>query len=253
MSKKPLGIYIDLDTLLDTRIGTLFRLNPDVAISTIDSSDYYSRLTDEFKDIDIDEYRSLYEKRDIDTLKHSTITNILFILKEFIADTLKSVIDHPVYERIVLYVNTHPYEISNRDTNELIDVLQQHTFNSCEISIINKPLKDIDCLWVHTNVSHLFIYHYNEWLNLRGKELAHKGLPYTSLYCPRIYPSHIPTEEENKEFNEIKGDMEMDQFSFFVELYKYMIQINFLPIDLFSIVNTYHEDQLSNITRLEDD
>lgn len=250
MSKKALGVYIDLDSLLDTRLGTIAKYDKDIAISNLDNNDYYTRTTEDFIGIDKSIFDELYKNRDIDTLKESTITNIVFIIREFTLGLIKLVADHPIYDRIKVYVNTYPYILNNDENNDLIEIIRGYTFDTCDVSVIHKSFKELDCMWVYLNVQHMFIYHYNDWLNERGKELSHRGLPELSVYCPKIYFSHTPTNEEKEELDKLNDGNSIDYFSVFSDLYSCMLQLNFMPIDHFSVVNTYQEEYESYISTL---
>lgn len=238
MDKKPIGIYVDLDCLLDTRLGTLMSIDSKRGLDVLDSKDYYLRDTEEFPYFSSEEFQNRYDNRDTNVLKHSTVSNIIIDLKEMIVDLMGKVQVHPLYNSVKLFINISPYSLTEDEKDTIIDVMRSHTFYMSDIEIIDIPLKELSCLWVYENVSHLFIYHYDEWLNGRSMELSYRGLPDISLYIPRLYFSHRPTEDDYKPMKE-SGIETDDYFIFISELFKSIIILNFLPVNHFCVLNDY--------------
>lgn len=237
--KRGIGIYIDLDTLLDTRMGTMMMLDPEQGMVVINDDGYYSRVEEVFPGFDKKIFDEAYLKRDQNTLEHSAVSNMIFILKEAVADLKVKVYEHPLYNDVIVYVNIHPYQLSDAEKSDLHGVLRQHLLDMAKIEFIDVSLEDLDCAWVYTHVSHLFMYHFDVWLNARARALAHRGLPYISLYCPRIFFERKPTEEE---IEQLKGWLEVndfDHFDFIEKTYMPLLQIHFLPVDHFCVINDY--------------
>lgn len=239
--KKDLGIYVDLDCLLDTRMGTLVKHYPELAASLLEDDNYYLRVEESFRDIPTTQFEELYSTRDKETLQLSRLTRIPEMLANMVMDFSSSMVNHPNYENIILYVNIHPYVLDDNEKDTLIKIIEGFTHAIPKVKIIDKSLESLSCMWVNLFVDHLFIYHYDKWLNARGKELNHRGLPYTSLYCPMLYFGHVPTKEDKRNIEELLGDEVSDHFTLVAELYKTIIQFNFIPVDMFCILNDIAE------------
>ena len=91
------GLLIDLDSLFDTRLGTLILNNYDDLLPIFTGNKYHIRLDDSFHgSIDKDKCYEAYAKRDKETLANSTLTLAIDIVKDFVATTLKADPTSPV-------------------------------------------------------------------------------------------------------------------------------------------------------------
>jgi len=244
--KRPLGIYIDLDCILDTRMGTLATIDPDRAIPLLEDIRYYHREIDEFPNFTKEEFEKVYSNRDMNILAKSTITNLIFDLQEIINDLYQETLSHPLYYGIKVFLNIHPYTLYKEDANEIKRALEFHLFGEERVEMVNSieiidiPLEQLDCLYIYNNLNHLFIYHYPEWLNARLLEFLHKGLPEVCVYFPRINQDYVPDKEDiKKEIVKANLDVE-DHFHFIEEFYRMFIQIRFIPIEAFCVVNNHY-------------
>ena len=74
---KQSGLMIDLDSLFDTRLGTLILNYDDVAEKIFLEDKYHNRLDDSFNgSIDRPQFTEFYDKRDATTIANSTLTII---------------------------------------------------------------------------------------------------------------------------------------------------------------------------------
>lgn len=245
-NQSSLGIYIDLDSILDTRMGTLMVIDSDKAKELITSDSYYTRETEEFDGFDKAIFDRVYQSHDKRILENSTLSNMVFVLRDAVKDMFASLLEHPTYKDLTVYVNTYPYKLNQKEILDIQAAIHHYTDELANIKMIYKTLAEVDCLWVYKHVSHLFIYHYSDWLNLRAKELAHKGLPFTSLYSPRIYFERKPTEDEIKLICQELETNDFNHFDFLRDMAVSLIQINFMPIDHYCVVNDYYERHVAS-------
>ena len=77
------GIYLDLDSILDTRLSLLFTFDPNLAKDVI-THGYTSRDEDVFPGISKEVFASLYSKRTTNILFNATITKLIKLVNEFI-------------------------------------------------------------------------------------------------------------------------------------------------------------------------
>ena len=156
------AILIELDTLLDTRLGTINLLNSDWG-SKLASSDFRHRLSDDFNmfvpQIDMKLFKQTYSKRDWRVLANSAPT-------EFSAD-LKRILDELLYDpkrlnpdaTTEIHVNTYPYDLTDEEKIAMVESLHEITGTIFYIKLVSIPPYTITFETIKTNnwVA-LFIY-----------------------------------------------------------------------------------------------
>ena len=111
-------ILIELDVLIDSRLGTVRKLYPEVADDLKMNKSYRMRKDDLLHRIDprIDEasYKLAYDGRDIETLDVSFSTLMIDYIHKLLA-RLQTVIDgnNPLIQDAQLVINTYPYQLTD--------------------------------------------------------------------------------------------------------------------------------------------
>jgi hypothetical protein len=111
-------IYVDLDCLLDTRLGTLAKINPELASNAL-MNGYHERDEDIFEGVGVEDYRKAYEARDVDTLTLSVITGMFSFLHECVLAAFKRIQIDGIFDAIQLEVNYWPYELDDEEVKVL--------------------------------------------------------------------------------------------------------------------------------------
>lgn len=181
-------IWVELDALLDTRIGTL-SVMIDGNVDDILRGKYYVRETDQFSllsdMINDDEYVNTYTKRDKDILKSSYLTHMVFFLKEFISRANKGIIDAPMADRVVMDINVYPYQLSHAERELLDKVLCAHV-GIIEINIFSvSPIMQVPNYFKGTYQA-VFMYNYLSWFNLHHNNLLKHPIPDVAMYIPKL-------------------------------------------------------------------
>ena len=206
------GIYTDLDTLIDVRLGLLYLINRDLAIKIVETGEYFTRLKDNLGEMSYDIFYSFYNKRNKLILYLSLFTNIL-----------ERFIRHDCYEKVThisngnggfikIYVNTYPYVLTNEEKDNLKLILLKVLYGG-EVEFIYKNPKEVDPEWVYDHVKSMYMYNGLHWMNYHSSigNLARNPLPNVMLMVPTLIetsiPSHLITkqyllgiEEETKKF-----------------------------------------------------
>jgi len=115
-------VYIDLDSMFDTRATVLSSVQP------LDYKAYLTRLNDNFLFIGEDTFRWLYSKRDRLVLVASDVTPIHEVLVNVIMDIRTKHVTEGDKEEIVVQVNHYPY-LLNDDDKVYLDSLLKDRFN----------------------------------------------------------------------------------------------------------------------------
>jgi DNA-directed RNA polymerase subunit F len=186
-------IYVDLDSILDTRLGTLAKMNQQVAADVLNNG-YHHRKTDIFKGVDRALYLKMYAERDEETLKHSFLTNIGKHLRTTVIQVLAQAMTMPHKQEIQLLVNTYPYQMTPEVMQELQSVVSEMMGHLCKVKIEYIPLKDLTPMSVKQNVIMMVMYHFEEWINTNIKGFAAMPAPVLTdvvLFAPALYNEEL--------------------------------------------------------------
>ena len=105
------SIFIELDALLDTRIGTIANMNINL-VEDILKDGYYTRIADSFKGIELDEFKFRYDNRTKSVLKDSMVTPMINMITEFANKLLANIVTSPNHYLPRVIINIHPYKLT---------------------------------------------------------------------------------------------------------------------------------------------
>ena len=164
------AILIELDTLLDTRLGTVNFLNEDWG-NKLAFSDYRHRISDDFhmyvSDIDMDLYKKTYGQRDWRVLANSAPT-------EFSAD-LPRILDELLFDpkrlnpdaTTEIHVNIYPYDLTDNEKVAMVAALHETMGTIFYIKLVNIPTYSITFETIKQN-NWVAIFTYDLCLLLQG-------------------------------------------------------------------------------------
>lgn len=234
------GVLIDLDCLFDTRFATLMEMDAEKADSLL-LEGYYFRERDEFPGMNLNEFRERYRKRNVQTLKNSLPTALLFRLGSIVADFI---IEFSKDGRLVnpeLILNIYPYKLSGEEINTMVLCLKVRTNNIIPVRVISQDPLNISPGWIRDNVTFFYLYNWSEWLTKYTMELASNRLDDVCVVAPSIMPLSI--DEGKKQLKELEKDIrthfskqaevteelsDMDFFKATSSLIKFFIGLEFL-------------------------
>jgi hypothetical protein len=196
-------VLIFLDCLLDTRLGTLARMSDALArraLSGGESGNYHQREQDVFDGVDTGEFRRLYRMRDIETLKHSTITTLTTLLGDFSRTLSRIVRNRPWLDGVRILVNTWPYQLDASALDALREVIALWGGGFSPVEMVNFSPGQLTPAFVKANFDILFMYEYEEWLHMHGEAFGKTSLADVNVIVPAIYFNHRPDE---KTFDEL--------------------------------------------------
>ncbi len=234
-------IFIDLDVLLDTRIGVLSQINAEATIDLINNPLYRTRQTDEFNLIDsrfdLATYRNAYAKRDTEALKRAVPTEMLIEFVIILDNILDEILGaNPENKVIRIEINTAPYDLSPNECEAIIDCFRAHTRTPFEIKTVYVPHKDMSLRLIEqSDYAAMFIYDFDTFqyytFNANLKE-TDKPLPQVTVMAPRICASLEKYDEAIQE--RLPNGDALEPFEFIrLHLCKLMA-IEFIGADRFS-------------------
>ena len=204
--KNPAKILVDLDSLLDTRAGTLAKINPEAAVQAL-TLDYYNREWDDFKGFNQSEFLAAYHARDIETLELSILSGMYYFLMARFSDIRRQIIEEKVYDGIELIINVYPYKLDQDDMDAIGVAMSTHFTTIESVKVVNMSYDELDAEYCSSFVA-LILYDWHDWCNAR-KEWSMvdgclpKGLRTifdVTVWAPATYKKEPPTEAEMLEY-----------------------------------------------------
>ena len=224
------AIYVELDTILDTRFSLLHSIDDKLAMGSLVSGKYFNRITDTFGYISNDVWREIYRRRNENVLLKPIPTKIQWLVKNYVKEADFNRFVEGTGEAVKIYLNIYPYVLSEEKKEKLRMGLMNSMPVNVEVVFVNWSIMDITPEWVDENVSTMVMYDGLTWLGYwkDDGDIFRRSVPDTLLLTPRLM-SGISPMDRNSEinfFNNIKESLSM------------FIDINFLDVDMFCLVQS---------------
>lgn len=238
------NIYLDLDTILDTRLGTLAIMGDEHPIRALNSGKYHKRLLDEFEGISVQEFRAAYAKRDLDTLKRSVVTNVTFFLRRLIKDSLLSAVIQQHVEKMCFTVNVYPYDFTDPDLVEmLIGCIRFHTYSTSNVQIISIPDEELTPEFVAANYQIMIRYDWVNWVDKHKEYFEKQGIPNVTFVVPELFYDAIPTQDDIDRLSLKK----QNPFTMTEQVTAALFRLKHMPVSLFSIHEGIKKENAADI------
>jgi len=239
MSSALSGVYVDLDSLLDTRIGTLAKLGGNELVLNVLKGNYHSRQDDKFPGVNLEQYKALYASRDVETLTLSTLTNVMWFLGKIVTELMKQALVRPFHEGVRVVLNTYPYQLTEEDQASMKGILaaKMNGYSTAELSFELETVYQSDAEltpeYCKLNFSAMLMYNFDHWLTLHQVALTQLPMNEVTLYAPALYHVHTPTEEQ---ISELKTRFHWSPFEALEKSVNGGVNLQLMPVELFSIV-----------------
>lgn len=243
---KPKKIYVSLDSILDTRLGTLTIINPDFAFDVSTKPEYFTREIDEFETakagkLDKEIYNLTIEKFKDKIIRSSIVTRMFVFISKLINHYIQQVIHTPLLAGIELEINTFPYEFSDVEIKELHESIVSVIGDVVKVNFVHLSLDSISLAYAKQNYVAMIMYTYHEWYNKHSEEIKKNPTKELVVYAPRIYFGHLPTEEELA----LNKDSDKDPFELTQQMISLVLPIEYMPIAFYCANTPYNKDEYS--------
>lgn len=226
--------FIELDCLLDTRIGTLMtHFGKEQVYDTL-SSEYHEREFDIFPNVDYNTFQELYQRRDRSVLKNSIRTIIFSVINDFIQGTFNNAINSPFVFVPKIIVNVYPYKLVEEEKNLIRNMVISLTKQLSDVEVVDMDYSSITPIWVKKNeISLMIMYDYHLWLEAQASNGQFKkhACPDVGLMTPSLYKKEKHTDEDKQ----IHESLNMPPFQYLSMELQPFIRLMFLPTLLFSL------------------
>ena len=191
-------IYVELDSLLDTRFATLSLIDPALTTRVMDSN-YMTRTKDSFEHITPEVFEAFYSARDKSLLPLTKLTSLVPLLSDLIYKARMTDITLDGDGVIYLFVNVFPYKLDKVEIEAITKALLPYMTDVEDIVIIDQ--ENISPKWLDENVSMAFMYDAMEWIkyNSATEALVKSQFFRGDLFAPKIINSDDEVEEEDFE------------------------------------------------------
>lgn len=227
-------IYIDLDTLFDTRVALINQINPDACTALLTNKEYWLRehthwpaltnqlLTDELFD-------EAWLKRDTTVLKSAMMTNIIPVLLSIISEFQVAKRENRVPFDIALEINIHPYVLDSEEMDELTSILQNEILHDgLPVLFVSVAMDELTPEFIDRHYASMFVFDYHRWIKHHCDALVKKPCKGLTMIVPKLYekdPSKLPVDKKKEEL------------AIFKLLLLELIMFEFVDARYFSILN----------------
>jgi hypothetical protein len=202
-------VLIELDALLDTRMGTMALLeSPSVLDGTIfEDMRYYTRETDDFEaltGLTREVTDKAYAERNEETLAASLITPMIIQLAEIVKSIQVDFSVRHMVQTFKVLINGYPYKNLRHDERSAIAfAVKNHINLDVPVEMVYMTPEEVSPSYIRANLSGMILYNFNTWLAANIKELEKVAFPRVHVIAPRLYEKDPPAPElrQVKEFN----------------------------------------------------
>lgn len=202
------GMFIDLDSILDTRLPVITTLNPSYIDEVLTTTNYTYRKKDIFGSLPNDVFKAMYRERSKNVLDVATPTNILDFILGYIADLKRDLKAMVANRNYTVFINVYPYSLNITEVLTLeglfYEMFNRYTsdISRNHIKIVSMSFDDLTPEWVEDNVESMCMYNGMEWLEFQTNNLnlIYKPLLNIILLVPAIAESRIPISDVNADF-----------------------------------------------------
>lgn len=234
-------ILTPLDIHLDTRLGTINRINPAAAEAIINNPEYWLREND-FWDrlsgglITNEEFAKAYSERGgentIATLSGSIRTGIIpFILRLLTDDHINRLnqMADPM-TAVGMTVNYWPYVLDSTTIDWLEDIMHQLYGDSLTVELVSIPMEQLTPQLMNENFAACVMYEFPEWIKFHKSELEKVKLNCFNFIAPKIFEQDV---------SETPIDQKQAALNAFRMLNLLHMDFEFIDSKYFSVINVH--------------
>lgn len=191
-------ILTPLDIHLDTRLGTINRINPEAALAVIGNPEYWLRENDHWEKLSSglitdEQFKAAYAERGgvntQATLAGSVRTGMVpFILRLLTDDYINRMnqMADPM-SAIGLTVNYWPYDLSSTEIDWLEDIMHQLYGATLLVEIVSIPMDELTPGLLNENFAACVMYEFPEWIRMHKEALDKVKLNCFNYIAPKIF------------------------------------------------------------------
>lgn len=182
--------YVELDCLLDTRLGSIACYNLALSARLALNESYHTRFHNELHRIDDnlgkDEYQALWDNRkEMDTLVNSRVTKFMYQLRGLIDATRVSEAFIPYKQTGNVFIDIHGWGLSEEELDELKQCLIGFLVTD-KITLVDIGYENLTPGLIRDNYNSVSIVDFNKWVNIHIEALGKCRIPSVGFHCPAV-------------------------------------------------------------------
>lgn len=245
---------IMLDTLLDTRLATIAKLDGEVAKRIVNDPEwrkkYNSRPCDDFTEFGIskDAFDKAYRERDVTTLMGSLPTVFLFELRNFGSALVQLKSNEPhAAENIRYVINTYPYsDLTPAEVDKILSAIYARIQTIIQIEHVYLSPEDLSPDLIRgANYNGVFFYDFRSWLKGHfGDEIEEGQLDRIPSVTINTAPQFEDLEklQEAAEYQNPNGEV-IDPIEGMKVMFSPIFKLELIGLNVYSIAD------VSNVVR----
>lgn len=191
-------IYFELDCLVDTVLGTIARMSPELA-TQVANNKYHSRIQNKFEGVDMAAFEELYAKRDVVTLSRSVMTDGVALMCHLAGVLREQAIKRPFHDGAAFVVNYWPYKLSGLIIEEYQKIFNAKILGLGRVYMRSIAPTDLSPKYCKDHYSMMVKYDYNSWLDLHAENgnFQKCRIPEVTMFAPELYfNDNLPSDED---------------------------------------------------------
>lgn len=200
-------ILIDLDSLLDTRLGVLESIDPALTRQVIQSNTYWDREHTDWSvltqgKLSNEDFLACWRDRDNRVLQASMMTAMIPVLGKILADYHRNMKDGVVEVDVGVEVNIWPYGLEYDDLEVIREALHQYLYDDLEVTFCSRPLTELTPQVMHEHYSAVVLFDFQPWIKHHCFNIAKQRCPGLNLIVPKLFesdPSKLSVESKEEE------------------------------------------------------
>lgn len=173
-------VYVELDCLLDTRLGAIKRISEEAGRSLLSSGNYYDRAHDElWRLTDISErmFKEVYYNRDHTVLRESRSTLVYKLINGTLDEQKDKFLRNIDGSSGAVTVNVFPFDLTD-SFKDAIELCVANLLIYPTVDVIREDPKNLPPKRLSDNFEHAFIYNFEEYMGLHYRDIPNNpGLP----------------------------------------------------------------------------
>jgi hypothetical protein len=253
-------ILIELDALLDTRLGAMRVFSESLWTNTWNDPAYYNRLVDDFDHYGAGTtlmWRGIYEQRgslrdaesgQLLVLKNSIMTCMVGKIGMHLRQLYSTKTTSPNFIGADVKVNVWPYELEQVDMDEIVLALEQMMVpdeSGSDVEIVDTQIScvrlspaELTLDEIREKFSRVVMYNFNEWWDIQAKAIyeAERGATLTEFVVPELLRLDKTRKIDKKVFVDDTGNM-YNPFTETKRTLSVSMNLNFMSPLYFSVPN----------------
>ncbi len=232
------SLLLDLDALMDTRMGTLLVLDPELS-TTLATDKYRTRDRDDFTTITegrvtTEAFLERYAKRDLDVLRKSIVTGILPVLLTYVSSLEERLMRQVDVTGIRIDLNLWPYTLSGPLIEMYKNCLTAIVPPYVEIGTVSLSPNAITPEALNRSYNGWVTYHFHQWLEKHHETLLFKPINSVAVILPKLYQRELG---EGGEVPEMPEEMKTaDKHGLLELIMEDYIHLEHIPVSDFSFI-----------------